>query len=178
VDAASPIAYGYGETLSAYCDNGPVFSLTSIVGGRGFRRLGGVLHTRPTGRGTLDDPDFTPGRASTELPEEPKPESWETPPVTGEQLRNGFRVIPPAQRPRVVFRYADSRELLVSGLLEGGDEIAQHASVVDVPTGNGHVVMFSINPVWRGETRGSYALVLNTILNFDSLNAGRRVAEK
>jgi len=178
VDAASPIAYGYGETLSAYCDNGPVFSLTSIVGGRGFRRLGGEQRTRPTGRGTLGDPDFTPGRAATEIPEEPKSEIWESPPISVEQLRNGYRVIPPGQRARVIFRYADSRDLLVSGLLEGGDEIAQHASVVDAPSGKGHVVMFSINPVWRGETRGSYALVLNTILNFDSLNAGRKNAEK
>jgi hypothetical protein len=38
------------------------------------------------------------------------------------------------------------------------------------------VVLFSINPVYRGETRGTYALVLNTILNFDSLDAGRAAA--
>jgi len=62
--------------------------------------------------------------------------------------------------------------------VEGGAEIAQHAAVVDVPVGGGHVVMFSINPVYRGETIGSYSLVLNTILNFDNLNAGRKLAEK
>jgi len=178
VDGASPIAYGYDEKLSAYCDNGPIFSLTSISGGRGFRRLGGPMRTRPTGRGTMDDPDFTVGRPSVEAPEEPKSEIWETPPVTDEQMRNNFRVIPPAGRARVIFRYADSKDLLISGLVEGGDEIAQHPSVVDVPTGNGHVVLFSINPVYRGETRGTYSLVLNTILNFDSLNAGRKLAEK
>jgi hypothetical protein len=33
---------------------------------------------------------------------------------------------------------------------------------VDVPTGNGHVVLFSINPVYRGETHGTYSLVLST----------------
>jgi hypothetical protein len=49
---------------------------------------------------------------------------------------------------------------------------------VDVPTGSGHVVLFSINPVYRGETRGTYSLVLNAILNFDSLDAGRKLAEK
>jgi len=178
VDSASPIAYGYGETLSAYCDNGPVFSLTSIVGGGGFRRLGGETRIRPTGRGTANDPDFNVGRPGTEAPEEPRVEAWETPPVTSEQMRNGYRVIPPADRPRVILRYADGKDLLVSGLLEGGDDIAQHPAVVDVPAGQGHVVMFSINPVWRGETRGSYALVLNTILNFDSLNAGRKPADK
>jgi hypothetical protein len=173
VDAASPIAYGYDEKLSVYCDNGPVFSLSSIAGARGRRRLGEEMHTRPTGRGTQDDADFVVGRQPVEAPEEPKSEVWEFPPVTDEQKRNGFRVIPPADRPRVIFRYADSKDLLVSGLLEGGNEIAQHPAVVDAPSGKGHIILFSINPIYRGETRGSYSLVLNTILNFDSLNAGR-----
>jgi hypothetical protein len=178
VDGASPIAYGYDEKLSAYCDNGPIFSLTSISGARGFRRLGAETHTRPTGRGTMDDPDFAIGRVGAEVPEEVKPEAWEAPPIKDEQLYNNFRIIPPADRARVIFRYADSKELLISGLVEAGDEIAQHPAVVDVPTGKGHVVLFSINPVYRGETRGTYSLVLNTILNFDNLNAGRKLAEK
>jgi hypothetical protein len=63
-------------------------------------------------------------------------------------------------------------------LVEGGSEIAQHAAVVDVPVGNGHVVLFSTNPIYRAETIGSYSLVLNTLLNFDNLNAGRKLAEK
>ena len=178
VDGASPIAYGYDEKLSAYCDNSPIFSLTSVSGARGGRRLGGEMRTRPTGRGTADDPDFTVGRPGIEVPEEPKAEIWENPLLTDEQLHNNYRVIPPANRARVIFRYADSKELLISGLVEGGDEIAQHAAVIDVPTGSGHVILFSINPVYRGETRGTYSLVLNTILNFDSLNAGRKLADK
>jgi hypothetical protein len=179
VDAASPIAYGYDEKVSAYCDNGPIFSLSSLAGARGRRRLGEETHSRATGRGSADDPDFTVGRPATELPEEqPKSEIWEAPPVTDEQKRNGFRVIPTADRARVILRYADSKELLISGLVEGGDEIAQHPAVVDAPSGKGHVVLFSINPVYRGETRGTYSLVLNTILNFDSLDAGRAPAEK
>jgi hypothetical protein len=178
VDGASPIAYGYGEKVAAFCDNGPIFSLSSIAGARGRRRLGTESKSRPTGRGTLDDPDFTVGRPGVEPPEEQSSEIWEAPPVTDEQRRNGYRVIPPADRARVIFRYADTKELLVSGLIEGGDEIAQHPAVVDMPSGSGHIVLFSINPVYRGETRGTYSMVLNTILNFDSLNAGRKLAEK
>jgi hypothetical protein len=174
VDSASPIAYGYDEKLSAYCDNGPIFSLSSIVGGGRFRRLGGHSTSRPTGRGTPDDPDFTVGRPPTEAPEEATSELWEYPPVSEEQKRNGLRVIPAANRARVILRYANNKDLLVSGLQEGGDEIAQHPAVLDVPAGRGHVILFSINPIYRGETRGTYALVLNTILNFDNLNAGRQ----
>ena len=178
VDGASPIAYGYNENVAAYCDNGPVFSLSSIEGSRRRRKLGPGMGARPTGRGTKDDPDFSVGRSGMEAPEEPETEIWENPTVTDEQRYNDPRVIPAAMRARVVLRYADSKDLLISGLVEGAGEIAQHPAVVDTPFGKGHVVMFSINPVWRGETQGTYSLVLNTVMNFDSLNAGRKDGEK
>ena len=82
---------------------------------------------RTTGRGTPDDPDTVQGRPPVEAPEMPTAEVWEAMPLTDEQRRNGINVIPPAMRPRVVFRYADNKDLFVSGLLDGGDEIAQHA---------------------------------------------------
>ncbi|MEP6920101.1 MAG: M14 family zinc carboxypeptidase [bacterium] len=175
VDAASPIAYGYGETLPIYCFNGPIFNVSNLAGGGGGRSR---TTPRTTGRGTADDPDTVQGRPPVEAPELPTAETWEATPLTDQQRRNGITVIPPELRPRVVFRYADTKDLFVSGLLDGGDEIAQHAMVVDVPTGSGHVVLFSNNPMWRGQTRGSYFLVFNAILNFDNLNAGRKLAEK
>ncbi len=175
VDAASPIAYGYTDQLSVYCSDCPAFDVSSIAGRGGFRRLGAQINGRATGRGTIGDPDFVVGRKAEEVPEEPTVQPWQAEPVTNEELRNGIGVIPPQYRPRVIFRYADSRDLLVSGLVEGGDEIAQRPSVVDVPMEQGHVVLFGNNPVYRGETVGSYSLVLNTIMNFDNLNAGRKL---
>jgi len=68
--------------------------------------------------------------------------------------------------------------LLVSGLLSGGADIAQRPVVVDSPVGQGHVVLFANNPIWRGETIGSYFMVFNTILNFDNLNTGRKLDAK
>ncbi|MGH7470850.1 MAG: hypothetical protein ACRENP_23125, partial [Longimicrobiales bacterium] len=90
------------------------------------------------------------------------------------QLRNPLNVIPPQQRPRVVLRFSDQRDLLVSGLLDGGGDIAQRPVVIDAPLERGHVVLFANNPMWRGETIGSYFLVFNTLLNWDNLNAGRK----
>jgi hypothetical protein len=179
IDAASPIAYGFGGNLPVYCDNGPIFNLSDIAGSRGGRRrLGSEPGPRPTGRGGMEDPDFIPGRPAVEAPEEPHAEVWQAQPLTDEQRRNNPAVIPPASRPRVIFRYADAKELLISGLVEGGSEIAKHAAVVDVPVESGHIVLFSTNPIYRAETVGSYSLVLNTILNFDSLNVGRKLDEK
>ena len=177
VDATSPIAYGYTDNLAIWCDNGPIFNLSNMFGARGGRRLGpDDGGNRPTGRGTQDDPDVPQGRAGVDAAARSRaPTLWQAVPVTDEQLRNGINVIPPAARPRVILRYADTRELLVSGLVENGGEIAQHAAVVDVPLEKGHVVAFSNNPIWRGETQGSYFLVFNALLNFDQLDAGRKL---
>jgi hypothetical protein len=44
---------------------------------------------------------------------------------------------------------------------------------VDVPHGQGHVVLFSNNPMWRNETSGSYFLLFNAIMNYRHLDVGR-----
>jgi hypothetical protein len=175
VDEASPIAYGYDENLSIYSSDGPIFGVSSMAGGRAGRG-GGAGDRRATGRGTPEDPDQPQGRPPSEAaPDDPRVEPWQATPIREDQLRNGINIIPPAQRPRVVFRYGDARDLLVSGLLDAGTEIAQRPMVVDVPMDKGHVVLFSNNPIWRGETHGSYFLVLNAILNHDSLDVGRKL---
>jgi hypothetical protein len=179
VDGASPIAYGFDDNLSIFSSDGPILGVSNMVGGRGGRAPVGPAgdeRRRATGRGTPDDPDQPQGRPlSDPLPEDPRAEPWQATPIREDQLRNGINIIPPAQRPRVVFRYGDARDLLVSGLLDGGAEVAQRPMVVDVPVDKGHVVVFSNNPIWRGETQGSYFMVLNAILNHDNLDAGRKL---
>jgi len=178
VDDASPIVYGVADKLALYSDDGQTFSISAVRGGgRGFR-FGGGSTSRATGRGTADDPDVTPGMAPLdprfEAPKQPTVEPWQAAPITDDMMRNPVNVIPPDQRPRAVLRYADQRELLVSGLLDGND-VAQRPAVVDVPLEKGHIVLFANNPIYRGETIGSYFLVFNTLLNWDNLNAGRKL---
>jgi hypothetical protein len=35
-------------------------------------------------------------------------------------------------------------------------------------------VLFANNPMWRQETQGSFMLLLNAVLNYDHLDAGRK----
>jgi len=65
-------------------------------------------------------------------------------------------------------RFGDADDLLVSGLLEHGGELARRAAVVEVPLGKGHLLLFAINPIWRGSTIGSHPLVWNAILQHGS----------
>ncbi|HYK21237.1 MAG TPA: hypothetical protein VEV42_10920, partial [Pyrinomonadaceae bacterium] len=64
-----------------------------------------------------------------------------------EQRESPF-FVPSQLRPRIVLRFApDEKNLLVSGMLAGGNELANRPAVVDVPVGRGHVVMFATNPM-------------------------------
>jgi hypothetical protein len=177
VDEASPIAYGIRDSLAVYSDDGSSFSVTNVLGTRGGR-FPDSSNARPTGRGTAEDVDVPQGRLVLDprhdVPQRKPVQPWQAAPVTDEQLRNPLNIIPPALRPRVVLRFSDQRDLLASGLLDGSD-VAQRPVVVDVPLGKGHVILFANNPVYRGMTIGSYFLVFNTILNFDHLDAGRKL---
>ena len=177
VDDASPIAYGMRDSTAVYSDDGSSFSITNVLGTRGGR-FPDSANARPTGRGTAEDVDVPQGRFAldprNDVPQRKRVEPWQAAPVTDEQLRNPLSIIPPALRPRVVLRFSDQRDLLASGLLDGND-VAQRPAVVDAPLGKGHVVLFANNPMYRGETIGSYFLVFNTLLNFDHLDVGRKL---
>ena len=60
----------YSENLSVFLSNGLVFSVNSTLGGR-LRRIDPAEPTRPTGRGTAEDPDIPQGRPFREVEEEP-----------------------------------------------------------------------------------------------------------
>ncbi len=171
-DRNSPIAYGYDETLPIYFNQAPLFQVASVTFGGGEATPGG----RPSGRGSLTDADIVQGM--------PQPSPAPTSANRGEEvlteeqrLQLGAFYVPPAQRPRVILRFvADEKNLLVSGELAGGSELANAPAVIDVPVGRGHVVMFANNPMWRHQTQGSFFLLFNAALNFDSLNTERAPA--
>jgi hypothetical protein len=91
-----------------------------------------------------------------------------------QRLQQGAFFVPPNQRPRIILRFAqDEKSLLISGMLAGGSELANAPAVVDIPVGQGHVVMVANNPMWRHQTQGSFFLIFNAALNYDHLGAGR-----
>ncbi|MFL6259234.1 MAG: M14 family zinc carboxypeptidase [Thermoanaerobaculia bacterium] len=160
-DATSPIADGLGDRLSVYSSDGMSFEISNSAAG-GWQQ---EEEDRPTGRGGPKDTDEPQGRpAQPPLPTPVKVERWEARPLRTEELRNNPAVIPEALRPRTLLRFGDADDLLVSGLLENGGQLARRAAVVEVPVGKGHVLLFAINPIWRGSTIGSHPLVWNAML--------------
>ncbi len=171
-DAKSPIAYGYGDRLAVYFNQAPVFQVSS-TGGMG-RAFGDdeSQGSRPTGRGSAADPDIPQGRPYTAPEQKPPLKPGEEPPIPEEYLELLRPMLPSAaERPRVVLRFAEEKDLFVAGMLAGARELANRPAVVDVPLGKGHIVLFANNPMWRQGTQGSFFLVFNAVMNFDHLDA-------
>jgi len=169
IDKKSPIVTGYDETIPLYFSSSPVF------------RVGLTpeppAETRPSGRGSKDDPDVPQGRPFVPLPERPKPAAGEEGFQPPEDLpgNSDYAMPRPEDRPRVIVSFAKKADqLLMSGMLDGGDELAGKPAVIDAPRGRGHVILFACNPMWRQNTQGSYALVMNAIMNWDHLRIDAR----
>jgi hypothetical protein len=164
-----PVANGYDLNLPVMSANGIAFNVSNTVGRPGGRVLMDPYAERPTGRGSLEENDEPQGRMIVEAEPLQKQQAWEARKLNEEQMRNNPSVIPPQFRPEVILRFADAKTMLLSGLLDKATSIAEHAVVVDAHLGQGNVLLFGNNPIYRGETIGTYGLVFNAILNFDHL---------
>jgi hypothetical protein len=180
-DRRSPIAYGFDAQVPVYFNQDPVLNAAGGGGGFGGGRGGGGM----PGVGM----NITPmaGASQNRLSRW----DWDNPaaPGRGPQRgqgddadgafggRGGFGGIggaDPETRPRVILQFpSNPDDMLLSGVLVGGQALANRAQVVDAPVGQGHVVMFAIRPYWRWQTQGTYFLGFNAILHWNDLNAGR-----
>jgi hypothetical protein len=192
-DRRSPIAYGYDAQVPVYFSQDPVLA----VGGGGFGGRGGGEGAIPgvgmnvtpmaqqTNRLSPFDPDASDAAASAVAT-----------PTGGRGARGGgaggaagaggrggrgggggFAGAAAVDGPRVVLSFpSNPDEMLLSGVLVGGQALANRAQIVDIPVGQGHVVSFAIRPYWRWQTQGTFFLGFNTILNWNDLDAGKATA--
>jgi hypothetical protein len=176
-DRKSPIAYGYDETVPIYFNQAPLFQVSTAGGGFGGGEGGpggSAAAGRPSGRGTLNDPDIVQAMPQSAPADRSAQRSGEDQITEEQRVQLGPFFTPPNQRPRVVLRFSsDEKNLLISGMLAGASELANAPAIIDVPLGRGHIVMFANNPMWRHQTQGSFFLIFNAALNFDSLNTER-----
>jgi hypothetical protein len=180
-DRRSPVLYGYDQNaLAVYFNQGPIFSIGGGGVGRGGGRGGGpVIQGIPNMQPNAVQPKLTT------LDGPPAPDAAVAGPGRGGRGggggggggggfggRGGGGANPNA--PRVLLSFpTDPNDLLLSGLLAGGEAIAGRAVAVDAPVGKGHVVMFANRPFWRWQTQGNFFLGFNTLLNWNDLDAGR-----
>jgi hypothetical protein len=192
-DRRSPIAYGYDAQVPVYFSQDPVLSVTS---GGGFGGRGGGAEGAIPGVGMNVTPMAAANnRLSAYDPEAPDAASAAASAGAG-RGRQGGAAGPgggggrggrgdgggfggagfgnSAETPRVILAFpSNPDEMLLSGVLVGGQSLVNRAQIVDIPLGQGHVVSFAIRPFWRWQTQGTFFLGFNTILNWNDLDAGK-----
>ena len=67
----------------------------------------------------------------------------------------------------VLMSYSDE---VLSGHLRGADQIDGRPAIVDVPRGDGRVVLFATNPCYRWQNHGEFGMLFNTILHYNDLD--------
>jgi hypothetical protein len=79
-----------------------------------------------------------------------------------------------ADQGNVLARYVGGDSAVLSGLMVGADNIKGRAFAVDVPkahNGNGRVIMFANNPIYRWQNHGEFNMVFNSIINWNDVPA-------
>jgi hypothetical protein len=185
-DKKSPITYGYdGGQLPIYFNGDPVLSAGGSGGGVGVGGLRGGGPRIP-GVGADITPNAVPEKMSPYKEDESQPaehsssESQISEAAATQQMMRQFgMVVDEKSKPRVVMQFPSKpNDILLSGELVGAQYLAGRALALDVPLGQGHVVMFALRPYWRWQTQGTYFLGFNTILNWDHLDAGEAAPPK
>ena len=64
---------------------------------------------------------------------------------------------------RVIARYA-AKDLLASGWLSGEGTIAGRPALIEARHGKGRVVLFGFRPQFRGQTWGTFGLLVNSLM--------------
>ena len=70
----------------------------------------------------------------------------------------------------VVLKYRAKGKLCLSGMVAQENTLKGKAAILDVPVGEGRIMMFTFNPLWRDTSHGNYMFVFNSILNFNDLD--------
>ncbi|HTE82589.1 MAG TPA: M14 family zinc carboxypeptidase, partial [Reyranella sp.] len=179
-DKASPLAWGYdGKEMPVYFSADPVLTVSASA------RQSGGGYFDPNGPGANLIQNTSPNVVIPPVSplERPAPAGHPAAPSADAPGAPTAPAGPPnpsaVPRPRVVMEFpAKAEDILLSGLLSGGDALTRKALLVDVEVGEGHMVLYALRPFWRWQTQGSYFLGFNAILNWNHLDAGKPAEPK
>ena len=168
-DRKSPLVYGFeGKDLPVYFNQDPVLALSQSSFAAGGASTFGQditpnavpVHTSP-----FDNSEASVPSAALQTntgDDSPRARSWAQGPEADEA------------RPRVVMQFpGKADDMLLSGMLSGGQTLTNRILLADIPLGRGHIVVFALRPFWRWQTQGTFFLPFNAILNWNDLDAGK-----
>ena len=70
---------------------------------------------------------------------------------------------------QVLMRFPGGDSSVMSGLMRGANEIRNRPAILDVPVGDGQVVMFATNPCYRWQNFGEFGMLFNAVMHYNDL---------
>ncbi len=76
--------------------------------------------------------------------------------------------VPQADREQeTLMRFPGGDDSVLSGLMKGANEIRNRPAILDVPVGQGQVLLFATNPCYRWQNLGEFRMLFNAVLNYN-----------
>ena len=172
--------YGSSEDISGGMGIEGVLELQRFVGGGGLLVTLGAASYVPPEYGLTREIDarrpgagfYAPGplvEAEINQPSHPIFYGYDTT-ETPVRYANGPLLEVP-RRFRADWVLMTFRDEVLSGHLRGAGQIDGRPAIVDVPRGDGRVVLFATNPCYRWQNHGEFGMLFNTILHYNDLDS-------
>jgi hypothetical protein len=86
--------------------------------------------------------------------------------------------LPSYDRADVLMEFPGGKKNVLSGLMNGADSIKHRPAIIDRPVGQGQVLMFATNPIYRWQNFGEYRMLYNALFNYRQLRLGTDAPDK
>ena len=80
-----------------------------------------------------------------------------------------LRVPQEDRKKQVLMQFPGTDKSVLSGLMKGVAETRNRPAIVEVPVGQGRVILFATNPCYRWQNLGEFNMLANAILHFNHL---------
>jgi len=80
--------------------------------------------------------------------------------------------LPIREQNNVLMTFPGGDKAVLSGLMAGASEVKDRPAIVDLPVGQGQVLMFMTNPIYRWQNFGEYRMLYNALFSYKDLRAG------
>jgi hypothetical protein len=77
--------------------------------------------------------------------------------------------VPDADKAQVLMQFPGGDTSVLSGLMKGAAEIKDRPAALDVPLGEGRVLMFATNPCYRWQNLGEFNMLFNAVLHWNDM---------
>ncbi|MBT0667965.1 hypothetical protein HT136_06245 [Novosphingobium profundi] len=78
--------------------------------------------------------------------------------------------VPERLKGEVLMRFpGGGKDSVLSGFIRDGDKLKDSPAIINAPVGEGRVLMFATNPIWRWQNWGEFRMLYNAVLNWKEL---------